>query len=231
MATTTRPYVYPPRTSNVIPIGQYDLFKQLGFIAQLKYNDSHLELDYDGSVYVDSYDRHKGHLAYDFSRVREDLDQFGQMLASHTVCLEEPGNGRYLIDGGLLHSKHAAVKDMLVIWDILIANGKQLIGTTYNDRYQALRNMFPADAPLFEHKGQPLGRLLTPRIILPTIYQADEFDKAWDVVNAINKHYPTPLVEGIMLKNPLGKLGYGFMENSPCDWMVKSRVKTGRHKF
>jgi len=241
----TRRYVYPPRASTALPYGDdgegLALLAQRGWLAQLKYNDTHVLLDYDGANFIKAWDRHHKMPVYDFENLRADLDQLGQKLVHWGG-----GTGRYLLDGGLLHSKHAAIKHMLVIWDVLIKDDVAQLGTTYSERYQDL-SLLVTPAPdsseqtRYVFKGHDLGALITPRVFRPDNYLPGpvrdgkagiaEWQRAWAIVQDINQGYDHPLLEGLMLKDPRGRLRPGFVEKNNGDWMTRSRVKTGRHLF
>ena len=40
-----------------------------------------------------------------------------------------------------------------------------------------------------------------------------------------------PLLEGLVFKDPNGRLQMGWQEKNNSDWMARSRVTTGRHAF
>lgn len=242
--TTINGPIYPPRATNAIPRDQTHLYQRLGWKAQLKYNDTHILLDYrctpEGAHLHDVYDRHTKHPAYDFNRspLTKSLHDLGKQLGS---------SGRTLLDGGLLHSRHTALKDTIVIWDVLIRptqehpEGAHLLGSTVQERYDWLRSLITSSPPLGEFviNGEPIGYLLLPRIIVPKFIHAgsnmDEWDKLWEIVERVNKHQSNisgqPILEGLVFKNPHGILKHGLTEKNNSDWISRSRVRTGRHLF
>jgi hypothetical protein len=229
MTISARRYIYPPRATTAIPRDGLTILAQRGWIAQLKFNDTHIELDYDGSKINTIWDRHGKKPVYDFTRLQPDLDALGQKLVN-----SNHGEGRYLLDGGLLHSKHPAIKDTIVIWDILIKNDQYLLGTSYTERHHELDNLCTTER--YKFQGLDLGTHITPRIFRPDNYLASagdltQWDKAWGIVNTINKDYEHPLLEGLICKDPRGRLKQGLVEKNNNDWMTRSRVTTGRHLF
>jgi hypothetical protein len=227
-------YIYPPRATTALPYGENGeglaVLAGRGWLAQLKYNDTHVVLDYDGPNFIKAWDRHAKVPVYDFENLRADLDQLGQKLVPWGG-----GTGRYLLDGGLLHSKHAAIKHVLVIWDILVQNGVHLLGTTYAERHHDLGYLCTMNRYVF--KGHDLGALITPRIFRPDNFcpgprgEINEWQRAWAIVQSINEDYDTPLLEGLLIKNPRGVLKHGFTERNNGEWLTRCRVKTGRHAF
>ncbi len=135
-----------------------------------------------------------------------------------------------VIDCELLHSKHRAVKNSLVIYDILVRNGEHLVGTTYKERYDFLHT---ASTDNWEFMGHNIGVLLQPNIMLARSYEPVAWPSLWNTVDAINKNFEpqSPFLEGVVLKRPSSKLEYGFAEKNNAFWNVRSRIETGRHKF
>jgi len=147
------------------------------------------------------------------------------------------------LDGGILDGKHKAIKDTIVIWDILVRNGDHLLGSIYGDRYSLLH---VSDRPWnYQHpngKTYQLGLALTPNILMPQNHTFDKWPKLWEMIDEINatwtigkpndKNYQChPLIEGLVFKNHKGSLQMGFKEKNNSDWLMRSRVTTGRHKF
>jgi hypothetical protein len=175
----------------------------------------------------------------------EQLDQARETLGLQAGEL-------HLLDGGLIDQKHAAIKDTIAIWDILVQNGEQLLGTTYAERYplitgQRRRILEGTEATdwYYSHETHgpiSLGIALTQNILVPRNIPDTEWDKAWDTVTTVNAPYTKgtpgspnyeikPLLEGLVLKDPHQPLKPGFRENNNDSWMMRSRVQTGRHLF
>lgn len=231
-------YIYPPRATTAIQrsaLATLTATTMANWIAQLKYNDTHIMLDYIGPNLHTIWDRHGKHPVYDPRPLHRDLAALGQLL------LGAYGPGRHLLDGGLLHSKHSAIKDTIVLWDVLVKNDNRLTGTTYTHRYELLASLARID-PItatpspYQFAKYPIGIHITDNVFLPKSYALDPAETEpwqglWDLVAAINRPYQNPLLEGIMLKNPRGVLKYGLREINNNDWLTRSRVHTGRHRF
>lgn len=227
--TQTRRYLYPPRTELAIPWTSHPTYASLGFIAQLKYNDTHSLFDFEDGELIQVWNRHRGLIAYDWSgRLGTSLRWIGQQL---TI---KYGPGRHLIDGGLLHAKHRAVKDCAAVWDVLILAGKHLVGTTYQERYDMLSALATADR--FLVRGFDLGRHMADGVVIPDCLKAERWEEAWGIVNGLNTSLrkdgmTEPFLEGVVLKDPKGRLRIATSERNNGDWMVRSRVQTKRHMF
>lgn len=224
-------YIYPPRAKECTPRKETQIYKDLGWLAQFKYNDTRclIKLKEDGRVEL--WGRHAERLKYTPSvDLQDQLQEIRNQLP-----------GYCLLDGGLLHSKHPAIKHTIVIWDILVKDSEHLISTTYKNRYQSLildlvfksDNCKSKDLQNYSHEGFTLGMKFTDDIFIPYNIQPNEWEMAWDMVDNINTLYPNngPLIEGLVFKDLEGELEYGFNEKNNSTWMSRSRVPTGRHAF
>jgi hypothetical protein len=231
-ALAARPdsYIYPPRSKSVLPRSDTDMLADMGWIAQYKFNDSHLLLKLLPDR-VEFWGRKGERLAY-----RPDAELADEVRAAQDV-LGLDRDQYHLLDGGLLDSRHSAIKDTIVLWDILVRDGEQLLGTSYQDRYESLLRPAQAlglGAYTMPHNDTPVGLLLQPHLLVPLSFPADPetaWNSMWQTIEAVNQPYPQPLLEGLVYKLPGGKLEPGFGEQNNGSWMVRSRVTTGRHKF
>ncbi|MHC4816877.1 MAG: DNA ligase-like domain-containing protein [Planctomycetota bacterium] len=247
MKIATDRYIYPPRAKQAVPRDQLNILHGLGWIAQIKYNDSRCMIKYLPDGHIELWNRH-GERFRSYTAPEWLLEQLDQ--ARETLGLQ--AGELHLLDGGLIDQKHAAIKDTIAIWDILVQNGEQLLGTTYAERYplitgQRRRILEGTEATdwYYSHETHgpiSLGIALTQNILVPRNIPDTEWDKAWDTVTTVNAPYTKgtpgspnyeikPLLEGLVLKDPHQPLKPGFRENNNDSWMMRSRVQTGRHLF
>jgi len=234
-------YIYPPRAHAVIPRADIGFYADMGWIAQLKYNDTHLLLKYLPNGTIELWSRHA-------ERIRNYTcpDWIMEQLQALPDLLGLPRGEYHLLDGGILDGKHPALKDSFVLWDILVRSGEQLLGTTYLQRYNELFGNAPTIPWVYshpEHGPTRLGTSITPNVFYPGNIPGSEWNTAWDsIVTVVNKPFTvgkpgdknykiSPLLEGLVLKDPSGALEYGFREANNESWLVRSRVTTGRHQF
>lgn len=233
-------YIFPPRSADAIPRADTEFLGEMGWIAQLKYNDSRCIIKYCTNGTVELWNRHAEqfrsytppeHLTEQLHQLREILG-----LANNKVSM---------LDGGLLDQKHAAIKDTIAIWDILVRDDEHLIGTRYIDRHDQLFTEAEHGLWVYEHKSRyPIvfGHTFTPDLLIPVNYEPHEWDSLWDIIATINAPFTIgnpndtnyeikPLIEGLVFKDPNGTLEMGFNEKNNDSWMMRSRVKTGRHLF
>lgn len=253
-------YIFPPRTKDSTPRSELAIYASLGWQAQLKYNDSHALIKYKSDGSVELWNRHAERF-----RTYTAPDWLLEQLNSLRPRLRlQPGTWT-LLDGGVLDHKHVAIRDTIVIWDVLVYNGQHLVGTTYQHRYNLLfdhligngGNGAAQATPWFyvTPKGvsHDFGTKIHDNLLMPRNYDGildpakpvpgDAWDALWtgfiDVVNTPwtigkpgDRNYDCkPLIEGLVVKNMQGKLKMGFKEANNQDWLIKSRVQTGRHRF
>jgi len=242
MQVETTQYIFPPRPQDSIPRSETQLFSDLGWVAQLKYNGSRCLIKYlpagegnypDVQLWNRHGERFRSYTCPDWMK-----DQLLDVHAQLGLRVDEVS----ILDGEMIDAKHKALKDTIAIWDILVADGEHLTGTTYAERYERI---FPTGNPDYTFSnnsgcfvfGTKFGSIPTENIFAPVSQTAQEWDNMWDMVHSVNSQYKTaygdisPLLEGLVFKDPHGVLGPGWKEKNNGDWMVRSRVKTGRHLF
>ena len=243
MKIKTSQYIFPPRPTKAIPRDQTTILGEMGWLAQLKYNDSRCLVKYLPSGKIELWNRHGEQF-----RTYNCPDWLEKELQTVRIKLNLTPGELHLLDGGLLDQKHKAIKDTIAIWDILVKNGQHLVGTTYTERYNSLLNEVIATKPnpwCYRHgdtEPYKLGLAITEHCLIPENHPAQDWPELWDMINTINAPWTIgtpkdtnysikPLIEGLVFKDPIGTLGYGFQEKNNSDWVMRSRVTTGRHVF
>lgn len=220
-------YIFPPRSSDAVPREATSMYADFGWIGQLKYNDTHILLKFTVDGRVELWNRH-GEKVRGYTPTEELINEFEVLRKMFGV---EEGKVT-ILDGGLLDAKHVAIKDEIVIWDILVLNDVHLVGTTYDERFAMVKQHTSSD---WLYKGVHIGLNITDHIHVPVCYPADEWDAQWDKIAEINKPFLAvgagPLIEGLVYKDESGRLKVGFREKNNEEWIGRSRVVTGRHRF
>jgi hypothetical protein len=228
-----RRYIYPPRPlHDAVPRNSINMYQKMDWWAQIKYNDKRTVISlFDGMFEMSNRHRDK-HKTYNVPGFLHD-----EILEAAQILGLESDHWHYL-DGGLLHGKHKIMRDTIVIWDILVRNDEWLVGSTYKDRYKSLISGLDNTPFIVDVNGQAcdFGVKITDHIFIPKIWR--DYDAIWKFVDETNEAAcwkendgGEPLLEGVMLKAPNGKLKISTKENNNTDWSVRSRVKTGRHLF
>lgn len=229
-------YIYPPRPADAIPRGDTEILGDMGWLAQLKYNDSRCLVKFLPDGTIELWNRHGERF-----RNYTTPDWLTQQLHQVREALGLAAGEYHLLDGGLLDAKHKAIKDTIVIWDILVRNGEHLLDTTYADRYATIAQgttPWYYSHPTYDKPIQ-IGMAYGDgpewwNVIHPQNFTADKWPGLWDLVAQINQPFEGtagPLIEGLVFKDPQGRLGMGFKEKNNSEWLMRSRVKTGRHDF
>jgi|CXWL01.1.fsa_nt_gi hypothetical protein len=228
-------YIFPPRPTDAIPREDTDTWGKLGWYAQYKYNDARTLIKYLPNGTIELWGRHgekfRNYKAPDFI-ITELTDLRNRLgLDAHEY---------HLLDGGLLDFKHEAIRDTIAIWDILVQNGEHQLGTEYDTRYKTLYEGVQ-NTPWFyipphgKHEPIQLGSKFTEHLFIPDNWQHRDWPTLWTNVDKINAPYLAvgkgPVIEGMVIKDPHGLLERGWKEKNNGDWMTRSRVTTGRHKF
>ena len=227
-------YIFPPRASAVTPFefggvlsGAVCTLAGSGWWGQPKFNDSRLLVKFlpgwEGDCgLIEFWNRH-GERFRDYVTPRfllEEVREAGIALGLGGFCL---------LDGGLLDRKHRLVKDSVVLWDVLVLDGKWLVGSTYAERFEFLKASLPKEERPFLMRGFRVGSCWSERVFLTDCFGAGEWAGLWEGVLGVNEGLEQPLLEGIVFKNPRGVLTRSFGEKNNGEWMVRSRVRTGRH--
>jgi ATP-dependent DNA ligase len=222
MTITTSKYIYPPRPTQSVPRGETNFFATLGWKAQLKYNGSRCLVKHLPDNTIQLWNRHGERFrTYHLPEWLE--EQITQTLRG----LNFKADQLHILDGELIDQKHRSLKDTIALWDVIVENGEHLLGTTYQERYSRLEDFSTLEKYSF---GEiPIGYRLNDNLLMPT-FETD-FEHLWDTVDKVNKPFDTPLLEGIVLKDPTGVLERGWKEINNSDWIIRSRVTTGRHLF
>ncbi len=232
-------YIWPPRCKTCIPRSETQIFQDLGWIGQYKFNDSHILIKYTHGQ-IELWNRHAEKL-----RTYHCPDWLMDQLQTLGNKLKINPNQITIIDGGLLDQKHKAIKDTIVIWDMLVYNDEHLLDTTYNSRYNQIASVSSEETWNYMHASHdpvPFGHKITDDIFIPKCWDLKNTMSLWDTINMVNQPYTIgtlnshdykllPILEGIVYKDPNSQLEMGFKESNNDSWMCKSRVTTGRHRF
>lgn len=220
-------YIFPPRAQDAIPLSETTLFAQMDWIAQFKYNDGRALIKYLPGEPIELWNRH----AEKF-RTYSAPDRLIQQLEAVHQKLGLSRTSWSLLDGGVLDQKHRAIKNTIVIWDILVLDGVHLLGSTYGDRHNFLTGKLDSGSSWI-FNNIDFGIRVNDDILVPRNIPGDKWQEAWSIVEEANKAYDknSPLLEGLVLKDGSGKLKPGFKEKNNDHWQCRSRVTTGRHRF
>jgi len=200
MTLDTFKYFYPeqPRLLHI----KQPLFEQLSadpkWIAEPKFNGSRLQLHFlDGAFQF--WNRHEQPMAY------TPVPEVKGALAGLNL------KGYWLFDGELRHNKTKGVRHKIVFYDVFIADGILLLGTTFRDRRGILETLlhYNGDYNLLSLSAQYPGGF---RQVFGELIKDEE-------------------LEGLVIKNLQGQLQLGRGRAVESKWMWKARKPSGRYHF
>jgi len=213
MKYTDWKYLYPPRPESALApntIGFYE--KTMGWVAQYKKNGTNTIIGISPVGEIITMNRHaEKHKAWQISEyLKTSLLQIFPTGFWHVFVAE------------VMHSKTKDIKDTIYIHDILVSNGEYMIGSTFAERQVILAGLF-----------LPLSRLETyshhvcdeqGKIWFARLFTANLTDLFWSIERP-------ELDEGLVLKDPAGKLKDCVRERSNESWQVKVRHTSKKYVF
>jgi ATP dependent DNA ligase domain len=194
MRYNTFHYIEPPRTQIKGIPSMLPALEEQGFWAQYKRNGSNSLIVVYPDRTVECWNRH-----------HERRQRWKFSDPNIAIFAGLPGKKFWLFNGELMDQQTAHIKDIHYLYDLLVADGESLFGTTYRERYQRLCDIWdfhietPGHYVLDDYTW--LARTYTTNLL--QLYQS--LDQRED--------------EGLMVKRPDG-LWVGSKADS---WMVKIR--------
>lgn len=206
-------YIYPPRPAGAIPPHHVDRYP--GWIAQYKFNGTRNVVFMFPDGHIEMFNRHKQwNKAY---KPTEDM-----VLAFHALNL--PKGKFHVFDGELMHSKTRGIKDRFILFDILVFNGEYLLGTRYIDRYRMLEALLGTPTEFEAETGNKIAYRVNNNIWFSKIYTKDLKERFKKLIHMDE-------VEGLVLKDPNGRLTFGLQEENNGSWMIRVRKPHKNYAF
>jgi len=210
-------YIYPPRPELAISPDQLETITE-GWIAQPKYNGSCAVLFINGHKDYKIFNRQGKELTLQKPLGYTDLNDSEKYMVLCGEYLNKNKNGE---DGRPFNHK-------FIIWDILVWNGRYLLGESLEFRINILINLFGCNRSLVTKEGMILcEHLHTTRIhnVFMAPSYLNNFKKLYDEI------VQTDLYEGLVLKKAAAKLEVGFREKNNTMWQLKARKETKNYTF
>ena len=204
-------YIFPPRPENKISPASLVKYQTKDFLYEPKMDGSNCEI-YMTPKTFDPKNRHDGPLTTFKLKEKEVLDLF---RGSDNMVL----NGEYMNK----NKKSRLGKDFnhkFVIFDILVYNNEHLVGTSFEERYKLLLNLYDVtdyDEYLYQ--------------ISDNVFLVKKFENC-DLLSLYNDATKIEMIEGIVIKQKSAKLenGIGKQKNtSKCQ--IKCRRETKNYSF
>lgn len=201
-------YLYPPRPEFVLSYDRLPFYEKMGWIGQYKKNGTCSLIGVSPAGEIISMNRHKeNHRAWDMPEwMKEELRRLF------------PKKEWTVLVGELLHNKTPSIKDTMYIFDILVLRGKFLYGSTFTQRSEILDSILPKVGEEYSHYVIDAGLW-----------------RAKTLKEGLLEHFKgikeVKIDEGIVLKDPSGKLRLCDRVNSNSSWQAKVRHSAKNYQF
>ncbi len=205
--------LYPPRA--IIAADPDKLSQFRGYIAQYKYSDVRILLCFlpGGRFRL-------------MSRKREPIKQY-RLSAVMKKALDSLGldpEKTHVLDGGLMRSVPNHGERPIIVWDILVHDGRHLVGTTYASRYDLLKNLCGNPRRYETVTGEKIAFRVSGPLWLAPVFTGH-------FVERFKQAAPHDFLEGLMLKNPNGRLERAYREVNNTRWQIKFRKPATTYRF
>ena len=202
-------YIYPPRPEINLPSSELDKYDNGLWVGQPKLNGSNVTIFTNGTD-LHIYNRHNSPL----SNVK--------MLNNEFLSLYR-GNGWFVLNGeymnkSKINQKGNVFNQKLVIFDVLVYDGVQTIGMTFDERIELLNKLFVST----EYDGY-INKISENVYIVKSFYQ--------NFKNTYEKIVQIDMYEGWVLKKKGSKLKNGLSEKNNTDTQMKFRKPTKNYSY
>jgi hypothetical protein len=204
-------YIYPPRPETKIAPQSLTLFERMNvYFAQPKLNGSSMEIYFnaDGKE-IKTMNRHKEPMECKIDKT--ELLKLYRGTDEMILCGEYLNKNQKDETGKPWNIKY-------VIWDIIMLNGKHLLGTTFEERVNLLAKLYPTD--IYSHFVRQISENCYRISVIKT-----EFRKTYDDLTKYD------IFEGLVLKRKDGKLENGTTEKNNMRTQIKCRKETKNYNF
>lgn len=204
-------FLYPPRPENAVASGMLTFYERRGWWAQIKKNGDCCVIMTNGRDVI--FKTRHGDDVGRWTPNKTTLSFFGGQ--------KTPGKWNVYV-AELLHSHGTILKDHLYIFDTIVRDGIQLVGTTFAQRQEMLAEQ--TTSWLEESQWDNIGTEPADRTpIIPGVSVAKCFKSGFSTLFKDISAAATKDDEGLVLKNPRGILQPCFKATSNDGWMVKVR--------
>lgn len=195
-------YLWPPRPETKIPQGSIKFYTKLGYAAQVKKNGTCTVIFARGNEVIFKTRHNDDHRAW-------------QPKTEHVKFFANRSNKWNVFVAELLHSKTPHIKDQLYLFDIIVHEGQQLVGKTFDERQTLLHSLWEGT----EERDQIR---VSPNVaIARTFYEG--FDALWAGLQAED--------EGLVFKRRAAKLEACMKQTSNSGWQAKCRRPHSNYTF
>jgi ATP-dependent DNA ligase len=202
-------YIYPPRPESKVRHTELLKYDNNMFLGQPKLNGSNCTV-YTNGVEVYIMNRHKREL----TNVKIGKSVFTNL---------HRGKGWMVLNGEYMNKAKKNKNGLefnhkFVIFDILVYNGKQTIGTTFEERVDLLKNLYDSNG-----YDTIIRKINDDIYIVETFF--GEFNDIYGDITLVDMY------EGFVLKKKKSKLKNGITQNNNSGSQIKVRKPTKNYDF
>jgi hypothetical protein len=206
---TSYRFLWPPRPEKEIYEIQLPYWESQNYIAQLKKNGTGNLMAISPRREVTAMQRiNKAHI--NWAPSAHTADAFRSLKGGWYVFVAE------LIHNKVANAEKLGLRDINYINDILVADGTDLIGTTFEQRQELLANLFGANR-------LPVAQTGSHYVIDKHTWLARNHRSGFRKLFA---GLTNPEDEGLVLKKPTAKLAPCIKATSNVAWQMKIRMPT-----
>jgi len=205
--------LYPPRATRSVSPNSLERLK--GFVAQYKYDDIRTLILITPGGRVELMTRKRQpHFEYTLT----------PGMKKSLLHLDLDGSKYHVLDGGVIRHFSVGKERPIILWDILVHNDQYLVGSTYRDRYALLKSICGSPDLVEQVTGRDIALVISGNLWLAPIFKSGFADRYWHASE-------TEWLEGLMLKNPAGKLTRALSEENNGSWQLKARKPKPGYSF
>lgn len=213
-------FIFPPRAEYKSPAADLGKYDDGTYFGQPKYNGMALIVFTNGEE-LHIYNRHKENMPLVAKNSQAEFRKLAQTKNWYVYAGEYLNKGKYGETG-------IKEKDKFIIWDVLVWDGKYLVGSTLTERLDLLESVFPCKRAVVTDKAMEVYDHLCCTE-LAGIYKAPTY--TGNFTELYKQIVKTDLYEGFILKKKDSKLEFGLQELNNHDWQLKVRKETKNYSF
>ncbi len=201
-------YIYPPRPEIKLPPSALEKYSADEYLAQPKLNGSLMQVYTNGKVVV-TMNRNKQAIVHTMD--------VNELKSLHR------GKGWMVLCGEYLNKNKKDETNKpwnlkFVIFDIIVYEGTHLLRTTFEERYNILKNLYPDNIvkPLIHGISENCFRVH---------YVDSDYKTTYDMITKYD------IYEGLVLKFKTGKLENGTTSKNNTRTQLKCRKSTKNYAF
>lgn len=213
-------YLFPPRAENALPDNQLSTFDNGTYIAQPKLNGDCM-LVFTNGLETIIMDRHKK----EFLKTIKMTPTLGKLHRESTNVVKN--KWMVLVGEHMVKSKKNAEgkvwNEKFVIFDIIVFDGIQLIGKTFEERQLLLDNLYGKEEVALTSTGTYTDKFLYATEI-EDVFRVKSFRDCFSAV--WNDLIKIDMYEGLVLKRANAKLENGNTQKNNMNSQMKFRKPT-----